>query len=178
MELSRRRALWALGAVGFLAAVPACSAPFAETKLRVATGGTQGLYFTLGTALAEAWRAALKLDAAPEVIVTAGSRENIELLAADRADVAFGQLDTAADHLASADPRPAGCARWPGCTTTWCTSSCPPHRPSRRSPGCAAPACRSASGARGSRTSPTGCWPSRGSHRPTCARSSWASPKR
>ena len=104
MELSRRRALQALGAVGLIAVVPGCSAPFAETRLRVATGGTQGVYFTLGTALAEAWRAALELDVAPEVIPTAGSRQNIELLAAGGADVAFSQLDTAADHLANVGP--------------------------------------------------------------------------
>jgi uncharacterized protein len=54
-----------------------------------------------GTALAEAWQSALGLHAAPEVIPTAGSRQNIELLAADGADVAFSQLDTAADHITS-----------------------------------------------------------------------------
>jgi uncharacterized protein len=102
VELSRRTALRMLGVVGLIAAVPACSAPFAGTRLRVATGGTQGVYFALGTALAEAWRAALRLDATPEVIATAGSRENIELLATGRADVAFSQLDTAADELQSA----------------------------------------------------------------------------
>jgi TRAP transporter TAXI family solute receptor len=104
MELSRRRALRVLGVVGLIAAVPACSAPFAGTRLRVATGGTQGVYFALGTALAEAWQAALELGAAPAVIATAGSRENIGLLAAGRVDVAFSQLDTAADELASAGP--------------------------------------------------------------------------
>ena len=104
MELSRRRALRVLGAMGLIAAVPACSASLAGTRLRVATGGTQGVYFALGTALGAAWQAALALEVAPEVLATAGSRENIGLLAAGQVDVAFSQLDTAADQLAGAGP--------------------------------------------------------------------------
>ncbi|MGH3568215.1 MAG: TAXI family TRAP transporter solute-binding subunit [Pseudonocardia sp.] len=103
MELSRRQVLRALGAAGLLAVVPACSSPFARTRLTVATGNTQGVYYTLGTALAQTWQDRLGLDYLPEVRVTAGSVANLGLLASGNADVAFSQVDVAADQLTAPD---------------------------------------------------------------------------
>jgi len=102
MELSRRQVLRALAAAGLLAVVSACSSPFARTRLTVATGGTQGVYFKLGTALARIWQDRLGLDDQPQVLDTAGSVANLGLLASGNADVAFSQVDVAADQLTGA----------------------------------------------------------------------------
>jgi TRAP transporter TAXI family solute receptor len=106
--LDRRAVLLGLGALGLLATVPGCSPPYATTRLTLATGGTQGVYFALGTALAQAWQEQLALVLRPEVRSTAGSVDNLQLLAAGAADVVFSQVDTAADQLsrtARDDPR-------------------------------------------------------------------------
>lgn len=103
-EVGRRTVLRGLGAAALLAAFPACSAPLAGVRLTVATGGVQGVYFTLGTALAQAWRAALALTDTPAVLSTGGSVENVALLASGAADVAFSQIDVAADGLAATAP--------------------------------------------------------------------------
>ena len=93
---SRRAFLSGLGALGLLAA---CSSPTADVRLTIATGGTGGVYFSLGTALAQAWRDGLGLATAPVVRSTLGSVDNLQLLAAGLADVAFSQVDAAADGL-------------------------------------------------------------------------------
>jgi uncharacterized protein len=94
----------ALGVLG----VPGCSSRFAGVRLTLATGGTQGVYYNLGNALADAWQGQLGLDARPAVLPTAGSVDNLERLASRAADVVFSQVDTAADQLANTpadDPR-------------------------------------------------------------------------
>jgi len=107
VELSRRAALqmWgaaaALGATGLLTG---CAAQFADTRLRLATGGTQGVYYALGGVLGEVWRDRLTLTTPPDVLVTGGSVANLNLLAAGQADVAFSQMDTAADQLSRTAP--------------------------------------------------------------------------
>jgi TRAP transporter TAXI family solute receptor len=98
--LTRRAVLQALAAASVVAALPACSTRFAETRLTVATGGTQGVYFALGTALARVWQDRLGTSTVPEVLATAGSVQNLSLLASGAADVVFSQVDTAADHMA------------------------------------------------------------------------------
>jgi TRAP transporter TAXI family solute receptor len=106
--VDRRSVLRWLGALGLLSTLPACSSPYAGTRLTLATGGTQGVYFTLGNALADAWQQKLGLEARPGVLSTAGSVDNLRLLAAAAADVVFSQVDTAADQLersAPGDPR-------------------------------------------------------------------------
>jgi TRAP transporter TAXI family solute receptor len=110
--VDRRRVLRGLlsgvAALGTLPAAAACSAPFAGVRLTLATGGTQGVYYNLGNALADAWQARLELDVRPTVLPTAGSVDNLARLAAGVADVVFSQVDTAADQLVrtpSADPR-------------------------------------------------------------------------
>jgi uncharacterized protein len=97
----RRRTLLgaALGAAG-LAVLPGCGTPFADVRLRIATGSTAGEYYRLGRALAAVWRERLALAAAPEVLPTDGSPANVSLLAGGAADVAISQLDVAADRLA------------------------------------------------------------------------------
>jgi uncharacterized protein len=102
--VDRRTILHALGALGLLAALPACSSPFAGVRLTLATGGTQGVYFTLGHALADAWQERLGLEVRPEVLSTAGSVDNLARLAAGTADVVFSQVDTAAGQLARSSP--------------------------------------------------------------------------
>lgn len=94
----------ALGLIG----VPGCSSRFASVRLTLATGGTQGVYYNLGNALADAWQVQLGLDARPGVLSTAGSVDNLERLAARTADVVFSQVDAAADLLVRTpadDPR-------------------------------------------------------------------------
>lgn len=103
LPISRRGALRVLAAVGFAGASSACASPFAGTRLSVATGGTQGVYFALGAALARAWRDRLGLVDMPVVLPTAGSVQNLTLLADGTAQVAFSQVDTAA-NLPARDP--------------------------------------------------------------------------
>jgi TRAP transporter TAXI family solute receptor len=106
--VGRRSVLRGLGTLGLLAALPACASRFADVRLTLATGGTQGVYFTLGNALADAWEDRLGLHARPAVLPTAGSVDNLARLAAGSADVVFSQVDTAAEQLArtgSSDPR-------------------------------------------------------------------------
>ncbi|MGQ0572612.1 MAG: TAXI family TRAP transporter solute-binding subunit [Pseudonocardia sp.] len=100
VQLTRRAFLGVLGA-GLLTG---CAGPFVGTRLRVATGGTRGVYFALGSALAVAWQERLGLDAQPEVLSTAGSVANLGLLASGAADAAFSQVDTVAEQFEGADP--------------------------------------------------------------------------
>jgi uncharacterized protein len=99
-----RRSFAGLVGVAALGALPGCSSPFESVRLTVATGGTQGVYFALGRALGRIWSERLELAVAPEILSTAGSVENLDLLAAGAADVAFSQIDTAADQLAGTPP--------------------------------------------------------------------------
>jgi hypothetical protein len=106
-RLDRRTLLRAgalLGAIGALGALSACTAPFADRRLRLATGAEAGVYFTLGSALARAWQDDLGLTSAPEVRSTAGSVDNLGLLTAGEVDVAISQIDAAADHRGAMPP--------------------------------------------------------------------------
>lgn len=106
--LSRRTVVRATAGLGLAAALPACSSSYADLRLTVATGSRNGVYYTLGAALATAWRDTLTMRQPPAVVSTDGSINNLQLLADRRADVAFNQIDTAADqlaHTAPADPR-------------------------------------------------------------------------
>jgi uncharacterized protein len=85
-------------AIGLLG-VPACASRYVGVRLTLATGGTQGVYYNLGNALADAWQAQLGLDTRPAVLSTAGSVDNLEKLASGAANIAFSQVDTAADEL-------------------------------------------------------------------------------
>ncbi len=102
--IGRRTVLRAALAAGALTALPGCTAEFAGTRLRIATGSTLGVYYDLGSALSRAWRDELGLTTPPEVISTAGSLENVDLLAAGAADVVFCQVDAAVEQLVGRTP--------------------------------------------------------------------------
>ncbi len=69
-----------------------------QKRLSIATGGTGGVYYPLGGALANVLGKALPgVEATAEV--TSASVDNIKLVGAGRADVAFTLGDTAADGL-------------------------------------------------------------------------------
>jgi uncharacterized protein len=99
-EHSRRGFLRGIGGLGLAGALGACTASYPSLRLTVATGSTQGVYYAVGTALATAWRDELHPDAPVTVRSTAGSVDNLQLLARRSADVAFSQIDTAAEQLA------------------------------------------------------------------------------
>ncbi|OZM81077.1 TAXI family TRAP transporter solute-binding subunit [Pseudonocardia sp. MH-G8] len=106
--VDRRRVLRGLlagvAALGALPALSGCSSPFAGVRLTLATGGTQGVYYNLGNALADVWQARLELDERPTVLSTAGSVDNLDRLANGIADLVFSQVDTAADQLVRTPP--------------------------------------------------------------------------
>lgn len=97
---TRREVLRALAVAGLATVVSGCAKRFSGTRLTIATGDTQGLYYTLGTALATVWQERLKLDHTPVALQTAGSVANLELLVGGEADLAFSQVDAAADQMA------------------------------------------------------------------------------
>ncbi len=88
--------------VAGLAVLPGCASPFADVRLRIATGSTAGEYHRLGRALGAVWQERLGLAVAPEVLTTDGSPANVSLLSAGAAEVAVSQLDVAADRAAGA----------------------------------------------------------------------------
>ena len=108
--LSRRAVLraGAGAALGTLvgAAASACGTDFADTRLTLGTGGSQGVYYALGGALADAWQEQLDLPRRPTVRVTAGSVENLTLLASGAVDVIFSAADVA--DTAKDAPSPPG----------------------------------------------------------------------
>ncbi|MCO1660843.1 TAXI family TRAP transporter solute-binding subunit [Pseudonocardia humida] len=97
-QLDRRAVLRAGALLGALVALQACSSPFADRRLRLATGAEEGVYYALGTALAQIWRDGLGLTTTPEVRSTAGSVDNLLQLVGGDVDVAISQIDAAADH--------------------------------------------------------------------------------
>jgi uncharacterized protein len=132
---SRRAVLRAGAATGLaalLGAAQGCGARFGGTRLTLGTGGSQGVYYTLGGALADAWHDELRLAERPTVRTTAGSVDNLQLLAAGAVDVIFATADVADTALTAPGlPRRAP-VHSPGSTTTRCRWWC---RPTRRSPG-------------------------------------------
>lgn len=98
------RGLGGIGVLGLVATLPACTSSLEAARLTVATGSNQGVYFAVGTALGQVWQQHLGLTAAPVVRTSAGSGENLQLLASGAADVAFSQVDAAADLLRRTPP--------------------------------------------------------------------------
>lgn len=99
------RGLAALAAVAALPGVSGCGSPFADRRLTIAAGVQPGVYFQLASALAAVWQERLGLGAAPRVLDTAGSVDNLDRLADGSADVIFSQVDTAAERPEAADLR-------------------------------------------------------------------------
>jgi TRAP transporter TAXI family solute receptor len=84
----------ALAALALVAAGPAR----AQNRLSIATGGTGGVYYPLGGGLANVLTKAIPgVEATAEV--TSASVDNVKLVGAGKADVAFVLADTAADGL-------------------------------------------------------------------------------
>jgi TRAP transporter TAXI family solute receptor len=68
----------------------------------IAGGGTTGIYYSYGGELAAALSSRFDVDA--EALETGGSIENLQLLTAGTAQVAFSAADAAADAVAGQDP--------------------------------------------------------------------------
>jgi uncharacterized protein len=84
----------ALAALALVVAVPA----HAQQRLSIATGGTGGVYYPLGGGLANVLSKALPgVEATAEV--TSASVDNVKLVGAGKADIAFTLADTAADGV-------------------------------------------------------------------------------
>jgi TRAP transporter TAXI family solute receptor len=93
-----------LGAASLAApALGGCGSSLSGTPLRVATGGTGGVYFTLGSRLASVWHD--QLGVATHVRTTSGSVENLARLRSNDADVGFVAADAASDRDNSAGLR-------------------------------------------------------------------------
>ncbi|HXH02851.1 MAG TPA: TAXI family TRAP transporter solute-binding subunit [Candidatus Competibacteraceae bacterium] len=88
----RRRALLAAVLAGALATLPASAAQF----VNVLTGGTSGVYYPLGVALAKIYEQVIP-DAKTSVQATKASVENLNLLQAGRGEVAFSLGDAVSD---------------------------------------------------------------------------------
>ena len=85
--------LAALAALAFITAGPARAQ---QIRLSIVTGGTGGVYYPLGGGLANVLSKAIPgLEATAEV--TSASVDNIKLVGAGKADIAFTLADTAAD---------------------------------------------------------------------------------
>jgi TRAP transporter TAXI family solute receptor len=95
-----------LGAGGVGLAAVRSSQPGWRGPLRIVTGGTKGVYYAYGLAFADEIRRVMP-GVRPEVVPTTGSIENLRLLAARQADVAFVAADAAAEALAGRAPFPA-----------------------------------------------------------------------
>lgn len=115
LRLTRRDALRAAGLAGVTMLAASCGRSFDDVRLTIATGGTQGVYYALGGALADAWEQRLSLPQRPQVLSTDGSKANLDLLEAGTADVAFSAADAAAINMAATvrdeGRRPAALAR-------------------------------------------------------------------
>jgi TRAP transporter TAXI family solute receptor len=82
-----------------LALAAGCSSAPQPQRLSIATGGTGGVYYVYGGALAQVLSRNLQgVEATAEV--TAASVENLNFLAQGSADLAFSLADTAADAVA------------------------------------------------------------------------------
>ncbi|GAA1858508.1 TAXI family TRAP transporter solute-binding subunit [Pseudonocardia ailaonensis] len=100
--LPRRAVLGALALAPL--ALAACAATFTGRHLTIAAGVGSGVYYRLGGTLADIWHERLGLATAPAVLTTAGSVDNLDRLGDGSADVAFSQVDSAADRLATIAP--------------------------------------------------------------------------
>ncbi|MEJ8280940.1 TAXI family TRAP transporter solute-binding subunit [Pseudonocardia spirodelae] len=109
VPLTRRTVLRAGAALGAAGLLGGCTGPQPPSPLVIAGGVQPGVYINLARALSAIWRERLGLPAAPEVLGTAGSAQNMELLTSGRATVTISQVDVAADVAARttgpAEPR-------------------------------------------------------------------------
>lgn len=80
--------------VAVLALLAACNTGFEDVRLRISGGPDGGVYYRLSGALADACAARLGMPR-PEVMVSAGSPENLDRLVSGEADVVFSAADVA-----------------------------------------------------------------------------------
>ncbi|MFD9702183.1 TAXI family TRAP transporter solute-binding subunit [Lentzea sp. NPDC059081] len=78
-----------------------CGSTLENVKITMATGSEGGVYYTLGNGLADIWSGRLGI-ARPQVVATAGSKDNVVRLVNDQAQVGFSQAD-AVDGVEGAD---------------------------------------------------------------------------
>jgi uncharacterized protein len=93
-------------AVGLTTATAACGADEPSVPsgpLRIATGGSTGVYYRYGEAIATVVRARVP-QLTPTVLVTAASAQNLEMVAAGDAEIGFAQADTADAALRAGAP--------------------------------------------------------------------------
>jgi TRAP transporter TAXI family solute receptor len=79
--------------LALLTVVAGCQGQFPGLNLVIATGSSDGVYYQLGSKLADSWAQQLNISR-PKVLETAGSPDNIRRLQDGTADVAFGTADT------------------------------------------------------------------------------------
>ncbi len=90
----------AVVALVFMSVLAACSAepPGGGDRLSIATGGTGGVYFVYGGALADQITQNIDgVEATAEA--TSASVDNMNLIASESSDIAFTLADTAADAV-------------------------------------------------------------------------------
>jgi TRAP transporter TAXI family solute receptor len=89
----------------------ACGPDFGDLHLRIAAGSNGGVYYQLAQPLASAWASQLGIGR-PAVLETRGSPDNLALLQAGKADVAFSAADIAANTVpAAGQPKLTALAR-------------------------------------------------------------------
>lgn len=96
MVINNARRQFLVGTAAVLGLSLTAGKSYAATFINVATGGTSGVYYPLGVALAKLYGAALP-DAKISVQATKASVENLNLLQAGRAEVAFSLGDAVGD---------------------------------------------------------------------------------
>jgi len=69
-----------------------CGSTLEDVKITMATGPEGGVYYTLGKSLADVWSGRLGI-ARPQVVATAGSKDNVIRLVNGQAQVGFSQAD-------------------------------------------------------------------------------------
>jgi uncharacterized protein len=69
-----------------------CGSTVENVKITMATGSEEGVYYALGRGLADIWSGRLGITK-PQVVATAGSKDNVTRLINDQAQVGFSQAD-------------------------------------------------------------------------------------
>ncbi|NED99707.1 TAXI family TRAP transporter solute-binding subunit [Phytoactinopolyspora halotolerans] len=93
----------AAGVAAFALLLAACSDEGPEGPLRIATGGSGGVYYEYGNGLADVVDAHLP-DLQPEVLTTAASLENIRMVVAGEAEIGFSLADSVELAVIGAEP--------------------------------------------------------------------------
>ncbi|WP_245733941.1 TAXI family TRAP transporter solute-binding subunit [Lentzea jiangxiensis] len=78
-----------------------CGGTVSDIKITMATGSPGGVYYSLGRGLADIWSGRLGITR-PQVVATAGSKDNVTRLINDQAQVGFSQAD-ALEGVAGSD---------------------------------------------------------------------------